>query len=142
MPLNDYRCRLCGYIEERFVPLAQLYEMHFHQHPAGCVGAMEIVHLSPPMVRGDLPPYESPVTGTLIQGRAARREDLKRHDCVEWESGLRADCKRKRQQESEQLDRSIDNTIDSEIAKMPTRKRELLEQGAREFDIEVTRSIA
>lgn len=31
----------------------------------------------------DLPEYRSPVTGLPIDGRAARREDLKRHGCRE-----------------------------------------------------------
>ena len=36
-----------------------------------------------PYIRGDLPPYRSPVTGKIIEGRAARREDLARTGCRE-----------------------------------------------------------
>ena len=36
-----------------------------------------------PRVISDLPDYVSPVTGQVVSGRAARREDLKRNDCVE-----------------------------------------------------------
>lgn len=36
-----------------------------------------------PYVNGDLPPYPSPVTGKIIEGRAARREDLARSGCRE-----------------------------------------------------------
>lgn len=36
-----------------------------------------------PQVRGDLKAYRSPVTGQMIEGRAARREDLARNDCRE-----------------------------------------------------------
>ena len=36
-----------------------------------------------PYIRGDLPAYRSPVTGKLIEGRAARREDLARSGCRE-----------------------------------------------------------
>ena len=36
-----------------------------------------------PYVRGDLPAYQSPITGKPIEGRAARREDLARHGCRE-----------------------------------------------------------
>lgn len=36
-----------------------------------------------PYVRGDIKPYTSPVTGKLIEGRAARREDLARSGCRE-----------------------------------------------------------
>lgn len=36
-----------------------------------------------PYVRGDIPAYVSPVTGKLIDGRSARREDLARTGCRE-----------------------------------------------------------
>jgi len=36
-----------------------------------------------PYIASDTPGYKSPVTGEWIEGRHARREDLKRHDCVE-----------------------------------------------------------
>jgi hypothetical protein len=36
-----------------------------------------------PYVVSDTPAYKSPVTGEVIEGRHARREDLKKHDCVE-----------------------------------------------------------
>lgn len=31
----------------------------------------------------DVEPYRSPVSGAVIGGRAAKRDDLKRHDCVD-----------------------------------------------------------
>ena len=36
-----------------------------------------------PYISGDLKPYRSPVTGKVIEGRAARREDLARTGCRE-----------------------------------------------------------
>ena len=42
-------------------------------------------HTASPVVWDDLPGYESPVTGEWIEGRKARREDLKRHECRPWE---------------------------------------------------------
>jgi hypothetical protein len=36
-------------------------------------------------VMGDLPAYESPVDGRVIEGRAQRREDLRRTGCRPWE---------------------------------------------------------
>lgn len=38
-----------------------------------------------PFIMGDLPDYESPIDGRVISGRAARREDLRRSGCREWE---------------------------------------------------------
>jgi len=36
-----------------------------------------------PFVWTDSDAYQSPVTGNWIEGRAARREDLRRHGCVD-----------------------------------------------------------
>jgi hypothetical protein len=36
-----------------------------------------------PMIIRDTPEYRSPIDGRLIDGRAARREDLKRNGCRE-----------------------------------------------------------
>lgn len=36
-----------------------------------------------PFLQPDLPGYQSPVTGAWIEGRAARREDLRRHNCTD-----------------------------------------------------------
>lgn len=36
-----------------------------------------------PLYTPDTPGYQSPVTGEWIEGRRARREDLKKHGCVE-----------------------------------------------------------
>lgn len=38
-----------------------------------------------PQVIPDTPGYQSPVTGEWIEGRRARRYDLERHNCVEYE---------------------------------------------------------
>ncbi len=39
--------------------------------------------LARPMIISDIEPYTSPVTGEVIGGRSARRDDLKKHDCVD-----------------------------------------------------------
>lgn len=41
-----------------------------------------------PFIVRDIPAYTSPIDGRVIDGRAARREDLKRNNCVEWEPGM------------------------------------------------------
>jgi hypothetical protein len=40
-----------------------------------------------PMIWSDLPAYRSPLGNGTIEGRAARREDLKRGNCVEVDPG-------------------------------------------------------
>ena len=36
-----------------------------------------------PMVVSDTPEYRSPIDGRLVSGRAQRREDLRRSNCIE-----------------------------------------------------------
>ena len=36
-----------------------------------------------PRIIPDTPAYRSPIDGRMIEGKAARREDLKRNNCVE-----------------------------------------------------------
>jgi hypothetical protein len=36
-----------------------------------------------PQVIGDIAPYQSPVTGEVISGKRAKRDDLARHGCVD-----------------------------------------------------------
>jgi hypothetical protein len=36
-----------------------------------------------PQIMPDMEPFVSPVSGELIGGRAQRREDMKRHDCID-----------------------------------------------------------
>lgn len=36
-----------------------------------------------PAVLPDTPAYRSPISGEVVDGRRARREDLKKHDCIE-----------------------------------------------------------
>lgn len=38
-----------------------------------------------PFIHADLPPYESPIDGRIIDGRRARREDLARAGCRPYE---------------------------------------------------------
>ena len=52
----------------------------------------------------DLPAYRSPIDGRAIDGRKQRREDLKRHGCVEYDPGMKQDTERRRQESERRLD--------------------------------------
>lgn len=43
--------------------------------------------IAAPLIQSDLPPYMSPLGTGLIDGRRARREDLKRGNCREVDPG-------------------------------------------------------
>lgn len=41
-----------------------------------------------PMIISDIEPYTSPVDGRVVNSRSDRRDDLKRHGCVEYEPSM------------------------------------------------------
>jgi hypothetical protein len=71
--------------------------------------------------------YKSPIDGTLITSEKAAKEDMARNNCIEYEIGIRQDADRRFHCHNIELDKMIDETVDREIALMPTVKRERLE---------------
>lgn len=123
MPLYQYHCLGCHETFDRFMPLALYRQTVVH----ACAGIGQKMIL-PPMVRGDLPGYESPIDGRWIEGRRARKEDLRRSNCRPYEDGEKEYHERNRARENERLDARIDESVEREFAAMPARKKELLEQ--------------
>jgi hypothetical protein len=136
MPLYEYAC--LDHRFTRFLPLARFAEPQVCDcgKPAGKL-------LSAPMVIGDISPYQSPVDGKIINSRSARRDDLARNGCIAYEPGIRQDGLRNRAQSDERLERAVEDTIEGELARMPTRKRELLEAEVRAgTDVQLVRKSA
>ena len=72
--------------------------------------------------------YTSPVDDRPITTHAARREDMKRHDCIEYDPEMRKDAARKHRERSEAFERGVEETVAQEIAKMPAKKKAKLVQ--------------
>src|SRR5258708_17940766 len=123
MPIYAYSCLGCGQRFDRYLPMALCSSLVIHD----CAGVGQKIFL-PPMVRGDLPGYESPIDGRWIEGRRARLEDLKRSGCRPYETGEKEYHERARAQENARLDAAIDQSVEREFTALPTRKKELLEQ--------------
>lgn len=97
----------------------------------------ELVEVSPdyepprkegPLVFGDLPSYRSPVNGQWIDGRKARREDLRRTGSRPWE-GLaqeRKEAARHQQYAEQRLDASLTKSASEAFYQLPPSKREIL----------------
>lgn len=51
-----------------------------------------------PRISGDYEAYSCPITGKPIEGRAAHRENLKRHGCRVLEKGESREAKRRREE--------------------------------------------
>ena len=81
-----------------------------------------------PMVFGDLPEYQSPVTGLVVAGRRARREDLKRTRSRPYE-GFAQEAKeaaRARAYAAEKLDASLTKSVNEAYYQLDPRKRAIL----------------
>lgn len=137
MPLHDYICS-CGTKETRFCKMADL------ELPQLCqCGANMQRRVCAPMIQGDYPPYQSPIDGREISGRAARREDLLRNNCVEYEPSLKDHQMRAKAASEEKLESGVEETLNEQIVKMPSRKREILEQEIRAgADVDYQRATA
>lgn len=67
---------------------------------------------STPYIQGDLPGYASPIDGKWIEGRRARREDLKRSNSRPWEG------RAQEEQEAAKVRASHERSLDQLAHKM------------------------
>lgn len=72
--------------------------------------------------------YTSPIDDTLITSWYARQEDLRRHDCVAYDPGMKQDKARRKREAQDSFEAGIDQTVGEAIARMPTAKRDLLKR--------------
>ena len=83
----------------------------------------------PTMISCDIQPwdyYESPVSGKPITSYKARKEDMARHDCVDYDPGMKDMQKSRIKNEEKALEKSLDETVEREWSKMSTDKKESL----------------
>lgn len=129
MPLHDYRCSR-GHVTERFYSGsdASIEAIICPDCPEGSIVATK-VFLRAPMgfVQKDIC-YDSPVDGRPITTKQARIEDLRRNGCVEWDAGMMEEIQRRKEESFNSLEKRVEQTFDAEVAKLPTRKKELLQQ--------------
>jgi hypothetical protein len=70
--------------------------------------------------------YDSPIDKRPITSHAARREDMKRNGCIEYDPEMHKDAARRRQEEDDALDASVDETVHRAVAKLPKAKKDQL----------------
>jgi hypothetical protein len=87
--------------------------------------------------------YRSPITGQPVQSHAARREDMARHGCVEYDPEMKKDVDRRREAVQQEFEAKIEETVYTEIAKMPPAKKaqlakEVIHQGLTAEPVRLT----
>lgn len=82
-----------------------------------------------PTVWGDLPGYESPATGLWVEGRVARREDLKRSGCRPWEgiSAEKAEAAKWQYEQAQRQESALNESAHRAWYALSPSKRRLLE---------------
>ena len=83
-----------------------------------------------PMIYGDTPGYQSPVTGLWVDGKVQRREDLKRAGARPWE-GLeqeKAEAAKQRRYADERLDQTLTQAAAEAYFQLPPCKRAILKR--------------
>lgn len=121
MPVYEFKCNN-NHSFTRFLRLADFNETQICKR-CGQVAERQI---SAPMVVGDLPPYDCPITGKLIEGRKAHEDNLKRHGCRVFEAGETQDFKKRKASEEEALFKQIDASVEEFVSKATPEKREAL----------------
>lgn len=123
MPLYEFQCKK-NHVFERILPVAECST----PQKCECGSKADRVYLTAPkgFVQRECV-YDSPITGQPITSWAQRRNDLARHGCQEYDPGMKQDTDRRVRAEDAALDKSVDNFVDEQIAKMPARKLEILE---------------
>lgn len=139
MPLYEYRCGNQHLTRK-------LYRVRDYVEAVDCdqcdLAAVRI--FTPPVMVKAAPDvcYDSPIDGRPITSHAARRDDMLKHDCIEYDPEMHKDAARRRQDQQAAFEAGVEETVSTEIARMPSRKRqqlvkEVVNMGA---DLEVNRS--
>lgn len=92
MPLYQTRCTLCRAVGQ----IHRVVEERNNVPPCTVCGGKREREISAPAVRGEIAPYESPVTGKMITSRTQMREDLAKSGCVINEPGLKREIEKRK----------------------------------------------
>lgn len=125
MPFYSYHCTHCDGMQDAYRHVSCRNDA-----PVCCEQATERVIVAP-AVATDLPGYESPTTGKWIEGRAARREDLRRSGCRPYENPAdeRKEAQRQRNYDDAKLERKLTDAVSQQFYAMPEAQRRLLGRG-------------
>jgi hypothetical protein len=123
MPLYEYRCgnqhltrklyRVRDYVEAVDCDQCDLAAVRIFTPPVMVKSAVDVR-------------YHSPIDGRPITSHAARQDDLKRHDCIPYDPEIKKDAVRWQKERQDAFDAKVDQTVSTEIARMPSRKRQEL----------------
>jgi len=136
MPLYDLTCKSCGVATTRFIKLQDLDEF---QECDVCSGELQRM-ISKPFVQINNVGYTCPITEKWIGTKQEHKNNLDKHGCRLLEDGEHQHNQLSRQRANEELDKTIEQSVEKEILSMPTEKVERLAKEVQAgFDIKIDR---
>lgn len=138
MPIYEYECK-CGAVEARVLPLKD------YDQPQTCRKCSEVmakVITRPPFgyVQARIH-YKCPITNRPITTKQQHEDNLARQNCRVYEPSERETNARRRKEAEQELDKSIETTVEQQFDSMPTEKRERLANELRAgVDTQLVRS--
>lgn len=122
MPIYVYKCPFCLKEEDHFRTVDERNDApSCHNRKMERVITIPMVFVSPDIC------YDSPIDGRPITSMAARKEDLARSGCIEYDPEMKTDRLRNIERKDRELEEKVGQSVEAEIASMPARKRERLE---------------
>lgn len=87
-------------------------------------------------IHADLPGYESPIDGHWVEGRKARRDDLKRSNSRPYEgfAAEKREADKARAAATERLNHMANERVERAWAQLPPRMKRVLEGKAKGYD--------
>lgn len=124
VPIYEAECPKCQRTEDYFSSVDDRAKT-----PVCACGTVMARIISRPAVMADLPGYQSPTTGQWIEGRAARREDLKRSNARPWEgfAAEKAEAQKRLAEREAKSDAKLEKVIRESYHQLSPAKRRALE---------------
>jgi len=122
MALYNYECPTHGRFEA-WRPMAE------YDQPEPCPHCGELSPRgvsAPRSLQADYEPYHCPITGNVISGRRAHRENLRKHNCRVFETGERENLIRTKAAAEAAFDKAIETTVEQSFDAMTSSQRESL----------------
>lgn len=125
MPMYGCICHKCGSYDTIYRSIAGRDDTPLH-----CGEKMQRI-VEAPAVQVDIGGYTSPIDGRWIEGKAARREDLKRNNCRPWE-GMESEKKeamKRAEIASKDYEKGVEAAVYNTFNNMSAEKQRALSQG-------------
>ena len=134
MPLYTFQCPNCGSKVTAFRKIAdrdtpELCHAHIGETTLGYEFMVRVVEA--PSVQVDIGGYTSPIDGRWVEGKAARREDLKRNNCRPWE-GMESEKKealKRAAAADKDFEKGVEAAVYNTFNNMSAEKQRAISQG-------------